>query len=79
MVVATGQRRFRLSIRLFMIAVALCAVLLAPLVWMLRRAELQVTMERLAAENARAQAERAVAQARSAQGVFTATKAGTTH
>jgi len=78
MVEATGQRRFRLSIRTLMTVVALCALLLVPLVWMVRRAQLQVTMERLAAENARAQAEKAVAQARSAQVVFTANKAGTT-
>jgi len=77
MVEVTGQRRFRFSIRTLMITVAFCAILLAPLVWMLRRAELQVTMERLAAENARAQAERALAQARSAQAVFTTTKSGT--
>ena len=61
-----------------MIAVALCALLLAPLVWVLRRTELQLTMERLAAENASAQAERAVAQARSARAVFTATTAAAT-
>jgi hypothetical protein len=64
MVEATSQRRFRFSIKTLMIAVALSAILLTPLVWMLRRAELQLTMERLAAENARAQAERAVVQAR---------------
>ncbi|HKI16268.1 MAG TPA: hypothetical protein VKA15_00225 [Isosphaeraceae bacterium] len=78
MVEATGQRRFHLSIRTLMIAVALCALLLAPLVWVLRRTELQLTMERLAAENASAQAERAVAQARSARAVFTATTAAAT-
>ena len=33
MVEATGHSRFRLSIRTLMIAVALCAVLLAPAVW----------------------------------------------
>ena len=60
MVLATSQRRFRLSIRTLMIAVALCALLLTPLVWMLHRVELLVNMERLAAENARAQAERAL-------------------
>jgi hypothetical protein len=52
-----------------MIAIALCAVLLVPVVWVLHWFELRVTMARMAAENARAQAERAlyVAQLNSAQ------------
>jgi hypothetical protein len=39
MVEPAGQRRFRLSIRTLMIYVALCALLLAPLVFMFRHAE----------------------------------------
>jgi len=78
--VDAGQRRFRLSIGTLMIAVAFCAVLLTPLVWMLHRRELLLNMERMAAENARAQAERALyaTQVRSAQAAFIATKLGTT-
>ncbi len=80
MVEATGQRRFRLSIRTLMIAIALCAVFLVPLVWMRRQLELQLTMERLAAENARAQAERALyaAQVSSAQAALSAATLGNT-
>ncbi len=63
-----------------MIAVALCTVLLVPLVWMRRQLELQVTMERLAADNARAQTGRALyaAQVQSAQAALNAGKLGTT-
>jgi hypothetical protein len=76
---AIGQRRFRISIRTLMIAIALCAVVLTPLIWLLHRLELQVTMERIAADNARAQAERALyaAQLNSAQAAFSAAKPGT--
>jgi hypothetical protein len=78
MVEATGQRRFRLSISALMIAVALCALLFAPLVWMFRRVE-ALRLERLYAEQARAVAEeRAMALARSAQALLSATKASTT-
>ena len=42
-----------------MVAVALCAVLLALVVWTVRHYEAQVRLERLMAEQARAQAERA--------------------
>ena len=37
MVESTGQRRFRLSIRTLMVAVALCALLLALAVWTVRQ------------------------------------------
>lgn len=59
-----------------MIAVALCALFLTPLIWMYRRLELQVTRERMAAEYARAQADRALyaAQVRSAQAAFNTSK-----
>jgi hypothetical protein len=65
MVEAARQRRFRLSIRALMIAVALCAILLVPLVWMRRRVE----EERLVAQHARSQALQAryLAELRSAQ------------
>ena len=56
MVEATGQRRFRLSTRMLMIVVALCAVLLALAVWTVRHFEAQVRLERLLAEQARVQA-----------------------
>ena len=58
MVESTGQRRFRLSIRTLMIAVALCAVLLALAVWTVRHFEARVRLERLLAEQARDQAQR---------------------
>jgi hypothetical protein len=79
MVESTGQRRFRLSIRTLMIAVALCAVLLALAVMTVRHFEARVTMERLLAEEARAQALLAsdLAQARSTQAALVATKVGT--
>jgi hypothetical protein len=65
MVETAGHRRFRLSIRALMIAVALCALLLAPLAWMYRELELQRRMELVALEHARALAEeKAVALAR---------------
>ena len=35
----SGRRRFRMSIRTLMIAVALWRLLLTPLVWMLRRTQ----------------------------------------
>jgi hypothetical protein len=75
---ANGQRRFRISIRGLMIAVALCALLLAPLVWMFRQTELRMKMERLAAENARVQAAMAIDHARSAQVALNATKPAST-
>jgi hypothetical protein len=56
MVETTGQRRFRLSIRTLMIAVALCAVLLALATLTVRHFEARVRVERLLAEQARAQA-----------------------
>jgi hypothetical protein len=42
-----------------MIAVALCALLLAPIVWMVRRTEAMLLAERLAAESAKRQADSA--------------------
>jgi hypothetical protein len=79
MVEAAAQRRFRLSIRTLMIAVALCALFLAPLGWMYRRLELQRRMEMLAVEHARALAdERAAALARFTQAALSAPKQGGT-
>ncbi len=62
-----------------MVAVALCAVLLTLVVWTVRHYEAQVRLERLMAEQARAQAERAtyLAQVRSAQAAFATVKLGT--
>jgi hypothetical protein len=54
-----SRRRFRLSIRTLMIAIALCALMLAPIAWMVRRTEAMLRAERLAAESAKAQADRA--------------------
>ena len=80
MVESNGQGRFRLSIRTLMIAVALCAVLLALAVWTVRQVEMRVRLERLMADQARAQAERAtyLAQMESAQAALAAAKLGTT-
>jgi hypothetical protein len=76
---AASRRRFRLSLRTLMIAVALCALFLAPLGWMYRQVELQRRMEMVAREHARALAdERAAALARSAQAVPTIARLGTT-
>ena len=62
-----------------MIAVALCAVLLALAVMTVRHFEARVRMERLLAEQARDQAQQArdLAQVRSAQAALVATKLGT--
>ena len=52
MVEPAGQRRFRLSIRTLMVAVALCALLLALAVWNFRQLE-ALRLERMYAEHAR--------------------------
>jgi hypothetical protein len=78
MVKAAANRRFRLSIRTLMIAIALCALFLAPVGWMYRRLELQRRMEMLAVDHARAQAERAAALARFTQAGFSAPIQGNT-
>jgi hypothetical protein len=80
MVGSTGQRRFRLSIRTLMIAVASCAVLLALAVLTVRYFEAQVMRQRMLAAQARDQAlyARDLAQVRSAQAALVATKLGTT-
>ena len=79
MVETTGQRRFRFSTRTLMVVVALCAVLLALAVWTFRQVEMRVRLERLMAEQARAQAERAtyLAHMESAQAALAAAKLGT--
>ncbi len=61
-----------------MVAVALCALILAPVVWTFRQAE-ALRRARANAELARAQADRAtyVAQVRSAQAAFATAKLGT--
>jgi hypothetical protein len=76
MVAATGRRRFRVSIRTLMISVAVCAVLLVPIVWMFR----QVEIARQAERRARAQAEqlRYFAEIRSAQAALSAAKLSNT-
>lgn len=80
MVEATGQRRFRLSIRTLMIAVASCAVLLALAVLTVRYFEAQVMRENVMAAQARDQAlyARDLAQVRSTQASLLAAKLGTT-
>jgi hypothetical protein len=80
MVESTGQRRFRLSIRTLMIAVALCAVLLALALLTVRHFEARVRLERLLADQARNQAQQAryLLQVRSAQAAVVAAKLGTT-
>ncbi len=57
MIGVRGHRRFRLSIRTLMIAVAFCALVLASMVWTLRQNE-ALRLERLHAERARALAEK---------------------
>jgi hypothetical protein len=78
MVEQTGQRRFRLSIRALMIAVASCALLLVPLVWTFRQAE-ALRLERLLADQARNQAllARDLAQREAAQAALAAAKLAT--
>jgi hypothetical protein len=73
MVESTGQRRFRLSIRALMIAVALCAVLLAVAILTVPHFEARLRMERDLAVQARY-----LAQVRSAQAALAAAKLGTT-
>jgi hypothetical protein len=79
MVEPAGERRFRLSIRTLMIAVALCALLLALAAWTGRQIEMRVNMERAMADQARAQAllMRDLAQSEAAQAVLAAAKLGT--
>jgi hypothetical protein len=62
-----------------MVAVALCALLLAPLVWTFRQFEMRVGLERLRAEQARNQAllARDLAQREAAQAALAAAKLGT--
>jgi uncharacterized membrane protein YciS (DUF1049 family) len=68
-----ARRRFRVSIRTLLIAVACCGLLLAPIVLRFRHIQAQVNLERLAAESARAQAASARrAQVRAAQAAFAA-------
>ena len=61
----SGQGRYRLSIRTLMIVIALCALLLAAVVWTYRGFE-AVVRERRLAELARIQAEQATAVAAAA-------------
>jgi hypothetical protein len=77
MVEAARQRRFRLSIRTLMIAIALCAILLDFLQW----TSVRVREERLLAELAREQAIQAryLMQVRSAQAALNAAKLGSTN
>jgi len=79
MVEPAGQRRFRFSTRTLMVAVALCALLLAPLVWTFRQFEMRVGLERLRAEQARNQAllARDLAQREAAQAALAAAKLAT--
>ena len=71
-----GARRNRASIRTLMIAVAVCAFLLAPVVWQMRHTEAQLNAERRAAESAALQAEKAryVVQAQAAQAALARAK-----
>jgi hypothetical protein len=79
MVESFGQRRLRLSIRTLMTAVGLCAIVLALAVWTIRRIEARVRVERLLAELARDQAQKArdLAHVRSTQAAFVAAELGT--
>jgi hypothetical protein len=77
MTLVSTQRRFRVSIRTLMIVVALCALLLAPVIWRYRAIQAILMQEKLAAESARAQAEKAMsfAQLRAAEARLAAAKA----
>ena len=77
MVESAGQRQFQFSTWTLMVAVAFCALLLAPLVWMFRHAE-ALRNERMYAEHARALAEeRAAVAAQAARAAQAAAKLGT--
>jgi hypothetical protein len=75
MVEATGQRRFRISIMALMIAVASCALLLAPVVWVFRHFEVARMAEKIAMEQA--EKARYLAHVRSAQAALVTAKLGT--
>jgi hypothetical protein len=66
----SSRRRFRISIRALMIAVALCALFFTPIVWMYRRTEAMLNAERRAAEAARAAAKANRAQVRAANALL---------
>jgi hypothetical protein len=80
MVEATGHSRFRISIRTLMIAVALCAVLLAPVVYVFRHFEAKARAARMAELVAREEADKAryLAQLRSAQAALGTASLGNT-
>ena len=75
----SGSRRFRMSIRSLMVAIALCAVLLYPVVLLVRRTTVLMRAERRAAELARMQAvtARNLLQVQSGQALFNGTTAVT--
>jgi hypothetical protein len=74
-----GERRFRLSIRALMVAVALCALLLAIAAWTVRQAQMRAMLERALAAEREAQAllARDLAQREAAQTALAAAKLGT--
>jgi type II secretory pathway pseudopilin PulG len=76
---SNGQRRFRLSIRTLMIAVALCALLLALAAWTVRQAQMRAMLERAMAAEREAQAllARDLAQREAAQNTLAVAKLGT--
>jgi type II secretory pathway pseudopilin PulG len=76
MTAVIARRRTRVSIRALMIVVALCALLLAPVVIVFRQVQFEVNLARMTAENARAQVEIArLAKRRTAQRAFNAATA----
>jgi hypothetical protein len=79
MVESNGLRRFRVSIRTLMVAVAFCALLLTLAVLTVRQVEARVRLERLMADQARAQAllARDLAQREAAKAALAAAKLGT--
>jgi type II secretory pathway pseudopilin PulG len=76
---SAGQSRFRLSIRTLMVAVALCALLLALAAWTVRQAQMRAMLERAMAAEREAQAllARDLAQREAAQNTLAAAKLGT--
>src|SRR6516225_6235990 len=79
MVKPASQRRYRVSIRTVMVAVALCALLFGLAAWTVRQAQMRAMLERAMAPEREAQAllARDLAQREAAQNTLAAAKLGT--
>src|SRR6516165_6966784 len=78
MVEAAGQWRFRFSIKTLMIAVALCALFIAPPICIYHQLPEERLHMAMTVAKARAQAAMAIDQGRSAQVALNAAKQGNT-